>query len=56
MLARAKGNKRDTALLTLLVDTGARKGELAALTFADVDFRSGTVRFPVRRRWPARCR
>lgn len=47
MLARAKGNKRDVALITLLVDTGCRKGELAALTVADIDLTSGTVRFPV---------
>ena len=32
MLARAKGNRRDLALLTLLADTGCRKGEIAALT------------------------
>ena len=47
MLAHAKGNKRDVALLTLLVDTGARKRELASLTAADIDLTSGTVRFPV---------
>ena len=42
MLARAKTNKRDHALLTLLVDTGCRKGEVAALTVADIDLTSGT--------------
>lgn len=47
MLARAKGNRRDVALLTLLIDTGARKREIAALTVADLDLNSGTVRFPV---------
>ena len=47
MLDRAKGNRRDTALIVLLVDTGARKHEVAALTLSDVDLTSGTVRFPV---------
>jgi integrase len=47
MLAHAKGNRRDLALLTLLVDSGARKREIAAVTVADLDLTSGTVRFPV---------
>ena len=47
MLAHAKGNRRDLALLTLLVDSGARKREIAAVTVADLDLNSGTVRFPV---------
>lgn len=46
MLARAKGNRRDVALLTLLVDSGCRKGEIAALKVTDLDLTSGTVRFP----------
>ena len=46
MLARAKGNPRDVALLTLLADTGCRKGEIAAVTMADLDWRSGVVRLP----------
>ena len=37
MLAKAKGHRRDHALLMLLVDSGARKGEVAALTVKDVD-------------------
>src|SRR5215203_5886386 len=47
MVAHAKGNKRDLALLTLLADSGARKREVAAVTMADLDLSSGTVRFPV---------
>jgi integrase len=47
MLNRAKGNRRDTALLTLLIDSGCRKGEIAALTLTDIDLTSGVVRFPV---------
>ena len=30
--------RRDTAIITLLLDTGARSGEFAGLTLADVDF------------------
>ena len=30
--------RRDTAIITLLLDTGARSGELAGLTLSDVDF------------------
>src|SRR5215831_6364345 len=39
--------RRDLAILTLLVDTGCRKGEIAALRFEDINLRDGTVRFPV---------
>ena len=45
MLTSAKRSRRDLALLTLLVDSGARKGEIAAVTFADLDLRSGVVTF-----------
>jgi integrase/recombinase XerD len=47
MLAKAKGHRRDHALLMLLVDSGARKGEVAALTVKDVDLASGLVTFRV---------
>ena len=47
MLLSAKRSRRDSALLTLLVDTGARKGEIAALRCGDIDVASGMVRFPV---------
>ena len=47
MLAKAKGHRRDHALLMLLVDSGARKGEVAALTVKDVDLASGMVTFRV---------
>jgi integrase/recombinase XerC len=30
--------RRDTAIVTLLLDTGARSGEFAGLRLADVDF------------------
>ena len=30
--------RRDTAIITLLLDTGARSGEFAGLTLSDVDF------------------
>jgi integrase len=43
MLAGA--NKRDTAIITLLCDTGARKGEVAALEPRDVDLDSGSIHF-----------
>ena len=47
MLARAKPNRRDYALLCLLVDTGCRHGELAAVERGDVDLRTGMVTFRV---------
>jgi integrase len=47
MLAKAKGHRRDHALLLLLVDSGARKGEVAALTVKDVDLSSGMITFRV---------
>ena len=47
MLLSAKRSRRDSALLTLMVDTGARKGEIAALKCDDVDIASGMIRFPV---------
>jgi integrase len=59
----------DTAIITLLLDTGARSGELAGLTLSDVDFdldvllvlgkgrREGHCRSAERRpwRWTATC-
>ena len=39
--------RRDLAMLTLMADTGCRKGEVAALSVADFDLGSGTVRFPI---------
>jgi integrase len=60
---------RDTAIITLLLDTGARSGEFAGLTLSDVDFdlavllvlgrvaESGHRRSAERRpwRWTATC-
>ena len=45
MLAHAKGKPRDIAVITLLADTGCRKGELAAVAMGDVDLTSGVIRF-----------
>ena len=47
MLRHARANRRDHALLTVLVDTGARRGEIASVDATDVDLRSGTVTFRV---------
>jgi integrase len=47
MLERArKANPRDYALLVLMVDSGCRKGEIAAVSMADVDITSGVITFP----------
>lgn len=43
MLTSARRDRRDLALLTLLVDSGARRAEIAAIEMADVDLRAGTV-------------
>ena len=43
--AKSRNRLRDTALIVLLVDTGARKGEIAGVLLEDVDLSSGTVRF-----------
>src|SRR3954452_14475905 len=47
LLAGAKGNsfvdRRDTAILRLLLDTGGRLSEVAGLAVADVDFDSDVV-------------
>lgn len=43
-LAR-KSSPRDYALLVLMVDSGCRKGEIAAVTMADVDLSSGVITF-----------
>ena len=43
----ARSSRRDQALLTVLVDTGCRRGELAAVQRGDLDLRSGTVTFRV---------
>jgi len=49
MLKRAKDgpSKRDLAMVTILVTTGCRKGELAALTDADLDFDNRLISFRV---------
>jgi integrase/recombinase XerC len=47
MLAKAKGHRRDHAVLMLLVDSGARKSEVASLTPKDLDPASGMVTFRV---------
>jgi integrase len=43
MLASAKRSRRDTAICTLLADSGARRGEVAAITIADLDLHSGVI-------------
>ena len=47
ILASAKRSRRDLALITILADTGCRKGEIAAVRMEDVDLSSGTIRFPI---------
>ena len=47
MLAHARTHRRDRALLTVLVDTGARRGELAHVDYGDVDLASGTITFRI---------
>ena len=47
VLAAAKGDRRAHAILAVLVATGCRRGELAALTPADLDLRSGVIRLRV---------
>jgi integrase len=41
---RHRRDKRDMAIIRLALDTGARRGELAGLTLADVDLEEGVVR------------
>jgi site-specific recombinase XerD len=47
LLATAQGqtfsDRRDAALIRFLIDTGARRGEVAALTLKDVDLDDGVV-------------
>ena len=47
LLATTKGRRfeqrRDRAIILLLLDTGVRRGELAGLRLEDVDFATGTV-------------
>jgi integrase len=52
MLRRAAKRRRDLALLTLLADTGCRKGEIAAVERHHIDLRSGVVHFPVSKTEP----
>jgi len=52
MLDHARGHKRDLALLTILADTGCRKGEIAALEVRDIDLSGGTVTFRVSKTKP----
>jgi integrase/recombinase XerD len=40
---RTKSGRRDFAILTLLVRLGLRAGEVAALTFDDIDWRAGEM-------------
>ena len=41
---KACTNKRDKALILLMVDTGARRAEVCALNWEDVDIQTGIVR------------
>ena len=41
-----KHSRRDFALVMTLAETGARKGEVAAVRLEDVDLHSGTIHFP----------
>jgi integrase/recombinase XerC len=46
MLGSAKKHsRRDYAIIVMLADTGARKGEIANVRMEDVDLRSGMLRF-----------
>jgi integrase/recombinase XerC len=45
MLASAKRSPRDLAMLTVMVDSGCRKGEIAFVEVADVDLTSGMITF-----------
>ena len=47
VLSAARQDRRASAILTVLADTGCRRGELAAVTRADVDLTSGVLRLPV---------
>jgi integrase/recombinase XerC len=47
MLTAARQDRRALAILTILADTGCRRGELAAVTRAEVDLTSGVLRLPV---------
>ena len=52
MLVRAKGKPRDLALLTVLADTGCRKGEIAALEWQHIDIHNRLITFPVSKTRP----
>jgi hypothetical protein len=43
LLRAAEGDRRDTALLRVFIDTGARLSEVAGLRLADVDLDDGTL-------------
>jgi site-specific recombinase XerC len=43
LLRAAEGDRRDTALLRVFIDTGARLSEVAGLWLADVDLDDGTL-------------
>lgn len=45
MLASAKAKPRDLLMILILADTGARKGEVAALEFCDMDIRNRLITF-----------
>jgi integrase len=47
MLAAAKNDRRALAILVLLADSGCRRGELAAITRADVDLTSRVLHLRV---------
>lgn len=47
LLTSAKRSRRDLALLTVLVDTGARRREISSLEMADVDLPSGVLRIRI---------
>ena len=47
MLASARRSRRDHALLTVLADTGARRGEVASVEMGDVDLSSGMITYRV---------
>jgi integrase/recombinase XerC len=52
MLRKAVTHRRNHAMLAVLIDTGCRRGEIAALRPGDVDLASGTIQFPVSKTRP----
>lgn len=48
-------DRRDTAIIRLLIDTGMRRGEIAGLKLEDIDFAEGTAHVIGKGRRPRAC-